>query len=86
MTTLMQWSNSEGIQGRCDAKCHEATHPECVCICGGVFHGRAHTAGGLRDAVDTYWDDVFAAARMKAADEGFTLEGTPGALRQLHLL
>ena len=42
MTTLITVSNSDGIVGRCDAKCHDATHPACNCICGGMNHG----AGG----------------------------------------
>jgi len=25
--------------GRCDAKCYNATEPECTCICGGMNHG-----------------------------------------------
>ncbi len=46
MTTLISAHNSEGCYGRCDAKCHEATHEKCDCICGGVNHGV-----GLRQAV-----------------------------------
>jgi hypothetical protein len=39
MTTLIYVGNSEGCVGRCDAKCYEATEPECQCICGGRNHG-----------------------------------------------
>ena len=39
MTTLISWSNSSGEQGRCDAKCYDATGPDCDCICGGRNHG-----------------------------------------------
>jgi len=39
MTTLITVSNSDGIVGRCDAKCYEATHQDCDCICGGKNHG-----------------------------------------------
>lgn len=39
MSTLIAVYNSEGCVGRCDAKCYEATHPECDCICGGRNHG-----------------------------------------------
>ncbi len=39
MTTLIAVYNSEGCVGRCDAKCYEAEHPECECICGGLNHG-----------------------------------------------
>lgn len=39
MTTLISVHNSEGCVGRCDAKCYDARHPTCVCICGGRNHG-----------------------------------------------
>ena len=39
MTTLIAVYNSGGCVGRCDARCHEATLPECDCICGGKNHG-----------------------------------------------
>jgi hypothetical protein len=39
MTTLITVSNSSGVIGRCDDKCHSATHPKCDCICGGANHG-----------------------------------------------
>jgi len=47
MTTLIAVYNSEGCQGRYDAKCYEAAEPECDCICGGRNHG-----AGLGQAVD----------------------------------
>lgn len=45
--TLIAVYNSEGCQGRCDAKCYEAAHPHCDCICGGVNHGK-----GLASAIN----------------------------------
>jgi hypothetical protein len=39
VTTLIAVYNSEGCQGRCDAKCYAAREPECECICGGRNHG-----------------------------------------------
>ncbi|MBC8507818.1 MAG: hypothetical protein H8D34_23365, partial [Chloroflexi bacterium] len=39
MTTLISFHSSSGAQGRCDAKCYDATEPECDCICGGRNHG-----------------------------------------------
>ena len=39
MTTLIAAYNSEGCTGRCDAKCYNATGPDCECICGGLNHG-----------------------------------------------
>ena len=39
MTTLIAVYNSDGLVGRCDAKCHEASEPDCDCVCGGMNHG-----------------------------------------------
>lgn len=37
MTTLIY---AEGaVNGRCDAKCYDATSADCNCICGGKNHG-----------------------------------------------
>ena len=47
MTTLISYQSSGGDQGRCDAKCYEATEPECTCICGGRNHG-----AGKQQAID----------------------------------
>lgn len=47
MTTLIAAYNSEGCIGRCDAKCYNATCPECDCICGGLNH-----RAGIQKAMD----------------------------------
>lgn len=47
MTTLIAVYNSDGCVGRCDARCYNATHPECDCICGGKNHG-----AGLKQAAE----------------------------------
>lgn len=47
MTTLISVHNSQGCVGRCDAKCYEAEHPNCDCICGGANHG-----AGLKQAME----------------------------------
>ncbi len=47
MVTLISWATSGGDQGRCDAKCYDATEPECTCICGGRNHG-----AGKQQAID----------------------------------
>lgn len=39
MTTLIAVYTNRGCIGRCDAKCHDAFEPECICVCGGVNHG-----------------------------------------------
>lgn len=45
MVTLITYGNSEGTR-RCDARCHDATEPNCECICGGANHG-----AGLQQAL-----------------------------------
>ena len=47
MATLIASYNSDGCTGRCDAKCYNATHPKCDCICGGMNHGK-----GEQTAID----------------------------------
>ena len=47
MTTLISYQSSGGDQGRCDAKCYDATEDECDCICGGRNHG-----AGKQQALD----------------------------------
>lgn len=49
MATVYSCGNSDG-ERRCDAKCHNAIHPECDCVCGGYFHGAA-TNGTMADKV-----------------------------------
>lgn len=48
MTTLIEVRNSDGVVGRCDAKCYNATGPDCDCVCGGANHGK-----GLENALAT---------------------------------
>ncbi len=40
MTTLIAVYSSDDCEGRCDAKCYEATTPDCDCVCGGRNHGK----------------------------------------------
>lgn len=74
MATLMQWGNSEGVKGRCDAKCHNAKEPKCECMCGGRFHGKAREPGGLEKAVKEFWEEVVERAKERAEGEGIQLE------------
>jgi hypothetical protein len=40
MTTLIIARKADGrLTGRCDARCYNAKHPRCTCICGGANHG-----------------------------------------------
>lgn len=48
MATVITQTSGDGSQTRrCDAKCHEAKHEKCTCICGGMNHGK-----GLKNAVE----------------------------------
>lgn len=76
MTTLIAVYNSEGCVGRCDARCYEATHDKCDCICGGANHGagfdqaeanvRAYTEAKLKEleAKGAYIPAEFRQARL----------------------
>lgn len=59
MTTLIAVYGSDGLVGRCDAKCYKAKHQGCTCVCGGRNHGV-----GLEAAVENtkeiveYWKEM----------------------------
>ena len=74
MTTVMTWETSGGKKGRCDARCHNAVHPKCVCACGGKFHGVAHKPGGIEQAGRDTWEKVIREAEQKAAAEGTVID------------
>ena len=74
MASIMTWGNSEGTKGRCDASCHNAKHPKCVCMCGGRFHGSAHRPGGVAQAVRDTWEEVIREAEQKPRSEGMELD------------
>lgn len=81
MVTLMSWGNSEGTKGRCDAKCHNAKDPDCDCMCGGRYHGGA-SDGTLSERVKQYGEEILEGARVRAAAEGWTLEGNLNSIFQ----
>ena len=58
MTTLISFQSSGGDQGRCDAKCYDATEPECTCICGGRNHGagKQQAIENTRDLAQSWID------------------------------
>lgn len=60
--TLISVYNSEGLVGRCDAKCYSASEPDCDCICG----GRNHRAG-LQQALDNTAELVDPDGQLRAA-------------------
>jgi hypothetical protein len=54
VATLLSVGTSECTR-RCDAHCHNATEPDCDCICAGRYHGR-----GLDTARELLHDDLLA--------------------------
>lgn len=58
MPTILEWRCANGQVLRCSNRCHNATHPECHCICGGRYHGANHTPGGLLKRVQEEGQDV----------------------------
>ena len=80
MVTVMRWGNSDGTKGRCDAKCHKASAPNCSCMCNGRYHGAGREPGGMRSAMERY-------ARERAQAEGMELKAkTLAELLQLEQL
>ena len=72
----MQWGNSEGIKGRCDAKCHNAVTQDCDCMCGGRYHGSGRN-GTFDDVLRQHGEEILKAAEARARAEGLDLEHFP---------
>ena len=36
---IIEVRTEQGVVGRCDANCYNATNDRCTCICGGANHG-----------------------------------------------
>lgn len=48
MATMIAVYKGDGrCVGRCDAKCYDARHNDCHCICGGKNHGKGVEAAGV---------------------------------------
>lgn len=81
MATLITAENPGKWSRRCDAKCHEATGPECDCICGGRYHGKGNTPGALEEAVRQTADEWLGVPEQFAREDGGTADVT--GLREL---
>jgi hypothetical protein len=69
VTTALTVGNSEGIVGRCDAKCHTAHEVDCDCVCGGRLHGCGSSQLAIeRNTVD--WFGSLEAAQAWAQAHG----------------
>jgi hypothetical protein len=64
VSTLIAVYNSDGCVGRCDAKCYDAAHPDCDCICGGKNHGagRVQAEANTRE-LGEQWVERYAAEK-----------------------
>jgi len=69
MTTLISYQSSSGERGRCDARCYNARHPDCDCICGGANHGV-----GREQAIENTRQMAEAMIENYARDHGVTVD------------
>lgn len=59
--TLIEVRSIDGtLIGRCDARCYNAQHPKCTCVCGGKNHGRS-----VHQAAGNMANDSFVAAMLR---------------------
>ena len=86
MSTLMTWGNSDGVKGRCDAKCHNASTPPsyCKCMCGGAYHGAARR-GDLEQVRRQRGLEILAKAKIKAEQQGYVLQARDPQLTLIDL-
>lgn len=63
MTLIEQYSGDGRLIGRCDARCYEAKHPRCDCICGGRNHGAGFNKA-LENTRAMFEEDLPAGARV----------------------
>lgn len=73
--TLMSEKIGQDAARRCDAKCYNAHHSRCHCICGGKNHG-----AGLQQAIDNV-RDIFLPALMQHSERAGV--DVPEFVRQL---
>ena len=74
--TLLTEKIGQDAARRCDAKCYNAHHPNCACICGGKNHG-----AGLQQALDNV-RDIFLPI-VSGDVEGNDFIGISPAIREL---
>jgi len=69
--------------GRCDAKCYEAQHHHCECICGGLNHGAglSRAIDQTRELAETWIEDY----KLKHGLNGDTKSYIAGEVQQLSL-
>jgi hypothetical protein len=86
VSTAIAVYNSGGCVGRCDAKCHYASAPDCDCICGGRLHGSGQGAieKNTRDLLgDELTDELRAFAARNGLDVDELRVEVPGVQLEL---
>jgi hypothetical protein len=68
VVTLISYHNSSGEEGRCDAKCYNAEHPDCDCICGGRNQsaGREQALDNTRELGEQWLDHARQSGQVTA--------------------
>jgi len=69
MAVLMIQESSGGKRRQCNASCHNAKHPKCVCICGGRFHGGARD-GTLEQRIKKVQEEIIDMAIKELQQDG----------------
>lgn len=79
MTTLIAYHSSGRDQGRCDAKCYEAQHPDCDCICGGRNHGAGldQALENTRELGESWIEHAKASGQVIGAELSLTAKQEP---------
>lgn len=70
LATAISYGNSDGTVGRCDAKCHEATKPDCDCICGGRLHGSGSSAAAIEQLTEDFFGPELLAELKRLGIDG----------------
>lgn len=68
MPALLRWTNSDGSNGQCDSRCHNARRPLCECRCNGLFHG-AGSAGTLSQILQETGQETLAELATNPPDQ-----------------
>jgi hypothetical protein len=74
MTTVIAVYSSDGCEGRCDAKCHDAKGTLCDCVCRGRLHGCGRDNAVSENTRDFFGDEALEAAQAWARDHGVEIK------------
>ena len=86
MTTAILVRTSSGVVGRCDARCHGASEPECDCICGGRLHGVGVDNAIGENTRHWFGDEITAELKAFAERNGLDVDDLGAEITQPSLL